>query len=691
MRGYIIEKYNNMKGSYSCYRLLEEAKKLGVSLQIIGSEDTSLKDGYFYNDGKRLEEGTFLFNRSKDKKVKDFLSLTKHSYNQTNHFLYYNNKYHQLLAIKNTDIMTPNYLYGDTNKVYQDIIEQIGLPFVAKGLASSMGKEIYLITTKKEYASLPEANYLFEEYIATSYGKDLRVYVINNKVVACMKRQAREGFKANVALGANVTNYSITPEIQTIVQQISEVISLDYYGLDLLFGKTGFVFCELNVMAGLQGIEQATNVNIAKKIIQHIITKEKEQVIQDSYQSYLKAQPFLDYHALDSTKRHPELSQSIIETYCPSNNVVITGSKGKGTTARILAKLLENVGKVGLMTSPHILDFTDRIQINSQPINDLNFVNVMDQAITKTKDISLPEHQYISPIAIQAIASLEYFKQEQTDYQIFECGKGVRYDDVNNIKHKYAIINPIFLEHTRELGNSIEAIIEDKLAIITKETKYVFIAKQNFDIDLILSKVPSHCIAKIEGIDYGIKNLRYTNQGMIFDVFSKYNYQDISLHLYGKHMAKNTALALCAYETITKEQYPKKDIHLSVPGRLDIIRTDPFLLVDACIHERSSYEVLKVLEYRGLKKVVFVIAIPDDKDYIGVIETIQAYASKIILTKTKNPHYHFSDNQQKVLQTKNIPFEYIEEVGILEEDVCYLGTTAYVTEILNLLKGSENG
>lgn len=681
MKGYLLEKYNKMTGSYTCYRFLEEAKQLGIELTILGVEDTTYQDGNYYNNGL-LEPRDFLINRCKEVPF-DTTKLATSSYNQTTSFHYYNNKYHQIEALKDSGLAIPIYHYG-TNTNYEEVCNKLGSPFILKGLESSMGREIYLIETKEQFLSLENKQYLMEQYIQTSYGKDLRVYVVNKQIVACMKRQASQGFKANVALGATTTAYPITKEIQSFVATIDEYIELDYYGLDLLFGEDGFIFCELNVMAGIQGIEQATGINLAKRILEHIIESKKEEAISSIYTSYLAAKPYLDYQQLDSKKRNPQLTKTIIDQCNQDNcNIVVTGSKGKGTTARILSKLLESKGNIGLMTSPHILSFEDRIQVNSKQIEPIPFIHYIHQANHLLKDVPVLKHQYISPIGIQSIASLLYFKEKNTDYNIFECGKGVKYDDVNNINHTYAIINPIFLEHTRELGATIEEIVMDKLSIITPETKVVFLSKQNYPInDLILENIPSHCLVLRQDKDYSINNIRFSEQGIIFDVQAKYFYRDVHLNLYGKHMAENCALAICAYETITKEKWQQEKIIINVPGRLDVVRQSPLLVMDACIHERSSYEVIKLLEYKGIKKITFVAAVPDDKDYVGVIQTIAPYAKKIILTKTKNPHYHFSSTQLETIQALHIPCEYKEYVGILEEDVCYLGTTAFISELL---------
>ena len=138
-----------------------------------------------------------------------------------------------------------------------------------------MGEQISLIETKEDMKKLyqeygMEKEWLFEEFITTSFGRDLRFYSIRGEVVACMQRKSQGDFRANVALGASVEAYEITPEIRQVAKDIYEQTGLDFLGIDLLFGEEKPYFCEINVMPGLEGIEKASGVNVAKKILETV-------------------------------------------------------------------------------------------------------------------------------------------------------------------------------------------------------------------------------------------------------------------------------------------------------------------------------------------------------------------------------------------------------------------------------------
>lgn len=276
INGYIIEKYNKMTNAYTCNRLVEEANTLGIDLKIVGIHDTLILENRILNNGTALEKRDFVINRYKWGKVKDEInSLATKSYNPLDAYNIFINKYEQVKRLRSDCFLVPKYLLGSALLKYEDIVQVLDTPFVAKGLESSMGEQISLIEKPEDLKNLyskygMEKEWLFEEFITTSYGRDMRFYSIRGEVIACMQRKSQGDFRANVALGASVEPFEITPEIRQIAKDIYTQTGLDFLGIDLLFGKEKPYFCEINVMPGIEGIETATGVNVAKKIIETI-------------------------------------------------------------------------------------------------------------------------------------------------------------------------------------------------------------------------------------------------------------------------------------------------------------------------------------------------------------------------------------------------------------------------------------
>lgn len=148
--GYIIEKYNKMTNAYTCNRLVEEATKQRMDLKIIGIHDTMILENEIRNDGVKLEKRDFVINRYKWGKVKDEInSLAAKSYNPLEAYNIYINKYEQVKRLRSDAFLVPRYLLGTAMLQYEDIVNILGTPFVAKGLESSMGEQISLIEKKK--------------------------------------------------------------------------------------------------------------------------------------------------------------------------------------------------------------------------------------------------------------------------------------------------------------------------------------------------------------------------------------------------------------------------------------------------------------------------------------------------------------------------------------------------------------
>lgn len=436
--------------------------------------------------------------------------------------------------------------------------------------------------------------------------------------------------------------------------------------------------------------------------------KEAEDFV---YASYLRAATHQDYAAKDAGKRHPELTRSLLRQKSITPCVVVTGSKGKGSVANMISRILQTNLCVGLMTSPHITDFRERFRVNDTMISEADFCRLMAQIRPEILDIAsdLPESVCISPMGIQADLALTYFSEKHTDFNVFECGKGAKYDDVNNIRHDYAVINRIFLEHTRELGDTLTAIAEDKSHVITGEQKCVYFAEQEHEVlEVLVRRAEAMQVPyKIYGRDFQAENIRYTCSGMLFDVvIGQTVYPDLQIPLLGEHQAKNCTLALAVcvdvmtdlYRESTTFSMPAVRENLSLlhwPGRMEVLRSEPFVLLDACINAASCENVREVLRYLGIQNCTVIVGIPEDKDYVGVVRSMKDMTGRIILTKSGNPHYHFSQKQQEVLAREEIPAEWTDSVeqaltlaGSCPDPIVILGTTSVISEVEQIFRHS---
>lgn len=429
------------------------------------------------------------------------------------------------------------------------------------------------------------------------------------------------------------------------------------------------------------------------------------------YASYLQAATHQEYAAKDAGKRHPELTKSLLWQKSVTPCVVVTGSKGKGSVANMISQILQTRFSVGLMTSPHITDFRERFRVNGTMIDESDFCRLMEEIRPEILDIAseLPESACVSPMGIQADLALTYFSEKHTDFNVLECGKGAKYDDVNNVRHDYAVINRIFLEHTRELGDTLTAIAEDKSHIITGEQKCVYFAEQEPEVlEVLLRRAGDLQVpCKIYGRDFHAENIRYTCLGMQFDVVIGDNiYPDLQIPLLGEHQAENCALALALCADVLSDlcgesaAFPLSAIRVYLsrlhwPGRMEVLHSAPLILLDACINSASCENVKKVLGHLGIQNCTVIVGIPEDKDYVGVVRSMKNMAKRILLTRSGNPHYHFSKKQQETLSGEGIDTEWTDSVeqaltlaGSFPDPIVILGTTSVVSEVEQIFQQS---
>ena len=427
------------------------------------------------------------------------------------------------------------------------------------------------------------------------------------------------------------------------------------------------------------------------------------------YRSYMKAERFQDYEAKDRDKRRPDLTRDLIRERAGTPCAIVTGSKGKGSVAAMISCILQTVCRVGLMTSPHIADFCERFRVNNEKIPDDRFADIVTRIspLIEAIDSSVPESVCISPIGIQTLVGLEYFNGERTCFNILECGKGAEYDDVNNTLHRYAVINSIFPEHTRELGDTAEEIAEDKAHVITGEQTCVYTALQTEEV---LSRIRERAerlgtSLKVYGKDFWAENICYEKTGMRFDVrVGNSCFANLSVPLLGEHQARNCALALALSmdvihdlndsgiqekpHVLNSETVRKSLSLMAWPGRMEVICSDPLVLLDACINPASCRTVKDVLGHLGIRKASVIVGIPDDKDYAGVVLEMAGVAKRVILTRSQNPHYVFTDRQADCLKAEGIHAvvtqsvdEALDLAKKYGDDIVILGTTSVIAEI----------
>ncbi len=277
--------------AYEIHRLLETAKKENIDLQVFSPDQFDLTvtrddEKSILIDGKKETLPDFVLPRMGAGTTYFALAIIRHlerlgvyCINSSNSIEIVKDKLfaQQILAEKN--LPTPDTMLVKFPVNVALVEKQIGFPVVVKTLSGSQGSGVFLSKSPSEFDDLmqlieatnPKANIILQQFVKASHGKDLRVFTIGGRAIACMERNSNgDNFKANVSAGGTGKLYPITPEIEWLATQTANVLGLDVSGIDLLFDEEHFKICEANSSPGFEGLESAVDIDVAKEIFHFI-------------------------------------------------------------------------------------------------------------------------------------------------------------------------------------------------------------------------------------------------------------------------------------------------------------------------------------------------------------------------------------------------------------------------------------
>lgn len=380
-----------------------------------------------------------------------------------------------------------------------------------------------------------------------------------------------------------------------------------------------------------------------------------QDIIGLAYQSYNRAKPFIQ-GKFDREIRHPEWTRRTLDALGSpdhgARNIMVTGSKGKGSHAILLAAMLQRAGlRVGLFTGPHLVDFMERFRVDGEPIAETDFARLMLRVSEVSEALAVPMGQYIGPVGMLAVVAALWFREQATDVNVYECGRGALHDDVNQIVHQGAIVTPIFLEHASELGPTLQDIAKEKAGVVTTATKFVVSHRQTDEVQSVFHAACAQGDVRLFVVE--------TRDSRPLDVYLTLpTGQSIPVHLPagGPYLVDNAAVAASAASAVLElwpslredMQSPIDLCELRLPGRMQVVREVPLTVVDGTIHRASASFVRQwVSEWRvthGGGRIGLILGLPADKDVTGVIETLAPESSFAIIAKAQNPHLHFDNH-----------------------------------------------
>ncbi len=332
-------------------------------------------------------------------------------------------------------------------------------------------------------------------------------------------------------------------------------------------------------------------------------------------------------------------------------SVHIAGSKGKGSTATMLAKMLESNGySVGLYTSPHLVHLHERIRVNSNMISDSEMLGLMNRIHASLEKLEKKDN---SPTFFEIMTAFAfmYFVDKDVDIAVIETGLGGRLDSTNVIKPEVIGITSLSIDHQVQLGNTLDSIAREKAGVFKKGIPIVTVQQDNVAMK-VLKKEASLVNAPLSvtgtDIDFSYRFETSREHGphtriCLTTPTSKFEHLRVPLH--GKHQAINCGLALAMLDKLKANGYDidnekvMEGLHdVSLLGRMEIIHQDPRIMIDGA-HNASSIRALihAIGQNIPYDSMVVIFGCNSDKDVPGMLEQLQYGADKVIFTRSNSP------------------------------------------------------
>ncbi len=305
----------------------------------------------------------------------------------------------------------------------------------------------------------------------------------------------------------------------------------------------------------------------------------------------------------------------------------VAGTNGKGSTCAYIERILRYSGyKVGIYTSPHLLNFNERIRVDGIPISDQDIVSFLDNGFEEINKIGSTFFE------VTTVMAFDYFNKNKVDIAVIETGLGGRLDATNVISPVISVITSISMDHMEILGDSIEQIAKEKSGIIKEKTP-LFVYQQDTSIlDVFKKKAISHNTeVKISKIP---KNIRVTSRGTQFTLHS----QDYTIPLFGSHQARNAALAIDVVSHFDSKI--KDDIIYNAlktvfwPGRMQKVRQKIFY--DVSHNKKGMEKTLQTLkELYPNEDIHGLLCLKKDKDLTSLGSVIMKNFKTLFISEDK--------------------------------------------------------
>lgn len=374
-----------------------------------------------------------------------------------------------------------------------------------------------------------------------------------------------------------------------------------------------------------------------------------QEALREVYAGILDRAPEHDFEpTLDRVRRVCDL---LGEPQRAFRVVHLTGTNGKTSTSRMVERLLREHGlRTGRFTSPHLTSVTERIAIDGEPVSAERFVELWQDVAPYVHMVDAeslaaggPRMSFFEVLTVMAFAA---FADAPVDVAVVEVGMGGTWDATNVADADVAVVGPVAMDHERWLGHALVDIAGEKSGII-KDGCTVVLAEQQPEADGVLLAAAAERGARVlrEGVDLEVAARHVAVGGQVLDLRTSGGlYTGILLPLHGAHQAHNALLALSATEALLRSGGAlAADVveaafgDVTSPGRLEVVRTSPTVLVDAA-HNPAGVEALvaAVEEAFAFSRLVGVVGVMEDKDAEQILAGLEPLLAEVVVTRSSS-------------------------------------------------------
>lgn len=329
--------------------------------------------------------------------------------------------------------------------------------------------------------------------------------------------------------------------------------------------------------------------------------------------------------------------------------VHVAGTNGKGSTAAMIAAVLQEAGyRVGLYTSPHLECYTERIRLNGRPIARERFAALVAEIEPAVAAAAAAGLDHPTEFEVGTAIMYRYFAEEGADVVVQEAGLGGRLDSTNLVRRPLAaVITPVDLDHTDRLGPAVTEIAREKAGIL-KPGRPAVLAPQLPAVRAVLGEAAARlgCPLTVVEEDVRFQPRSLALEGGVMDYRGRsWDWAALRVGLAGRHQLVNAACALAALEVIAAEGFrlPEEAVRRGLagvrwPGRLEVVRRRPLLLLDGAHNPAGARALRSALEeLLPGRRIILVSGMLADKDAAGALAEMAAPAAEVVATRPDSP------------------------------------------------------